>query len=332
MPGTTTTTDTHAHWLPPGLVALLRDRRAAPSIAPAPGGDGEVFVTYLGRQPFTAALGGLDARVAAMGRWGIGRQVLSLGSLFGVDCLPAEEAAPLCAAFNDEAAEAVARHPGRFAALAALPLADPARAAAELERAHAVGLRGAVLAADAFLAPEDAGRLAPVLAAADRLGSHLFVHPGPVVSPPERVVRESPGHAAWLRRIVLETQARLSSVVVTLGLSDLLDAHPRVTVQVANLGGTIPFLVERMDEVARREAGPLPSERLRGGRLHVDTASFGPRAVAQAVACFGPERVLLGSDCPIFDAGRAVQATEAAGLDATARALVLGGNARRLFG
>jgi predicted TIM-barrel fold metal-dependent hydrolase len=326
-------TDSHAHWIPPGLAALLRGRRAAPRIEPAPDGGGEVFVTYQGRTPFTPMLGDLDARLAAMVGWGIARQVLSLGSLFGVDCLPGEEAAPLAAAFNDAAADAVARHPGRFAALAALPLADPARAVAELERAHASGLRGAVLAADAFVTPEDAAaRLAPVLAAADRLGSHLFVHPGPVTPRPERAVRESPEHAAWLRRIVLETQARLSSAVVTLGLSDLLDAYPRVTVQVANLGGTVPFLVERMDEVARHEAGSPPSERLRGGRLYVDTASFGPRAIAQAVACFGAERVLLGSDCPIFDAGRAVQLAEAAGLDATARALVLGGNARRLFG
>ncbi|HYF08171.1 MAG TPA: amidohydrolase family protein, partial [Acetobacteraceae bacterium] len=166
------------------------------------------------------------------------------------------------------------------------------------------------------------------------LGAHLFVHPGPVVPPPERVVREEPGHAAWLRRIVLETQARLSAVVVTLGLSGLLDAWPGVTVQVANLGGAIPFLVERMDEVARLEApdAPLPSERLHRGRLHVDTASFGPRAIAAAVACFGAERVLLGTDCPIFDARRAVRAVEAAGLDATSRALVMSGNARRLLG
>lgn len=189
-----------------------------------------------------------------------------------------------------------------------------------------------MLAADAFLTPEAAAGLAPVLAAADRLGSHLFVHPGPVVAPPERMVRDSPGHEAWQRRILLETQARLSEVVVTLGLSGLLDAYPGVTVQVANLGGAIPFLVERMDEAARREAGPLPSERLHSARLHVDTASFGPRAIAAAVACFGAERVPLGSDSPISDAGRAVQAVEAAGLGTGGKALVLGGNARRLFG
>jgi predicted TIM-barrel fold metal-dependent hydrolase len=325
--------DCHAHWIPPDLAALLRRRRVAPSIGSAPGG-GERLVTFQEELPFGTAMGDLDTRLAAMKGWGLDRQVLSLGGLFGVDSLPADEAQPLVAAFNGAAAAAMAAAPGRFAALAALPLADPTRAAAELTRAHAMGLRGAVLPADAFLTPEAAARLTPVLAAADRLGSHLFVHPGPVVPPPEGRVPDAAGHAAWQRRIVLETQARLSSAVVTLGLSDLLDAYPRVTVQVANLGGAIPFLAERMDEVARQErpGAPLPSERLRHGRVHVDSASFGPRAVAQAVACFGSERVLLGTDCPIFDPGRMLAAAAAAGLDATETALLLGGNARRLFG
>jgi hypothetical protein len=53
---------------------------------------------------------------------------------------------------------------------------------------------------------------------------------------------------------------------------------------------------------------------------------------AASVACFGPARVLLGSDCPIFDAGRAVAALEAAPRDASAKAVPRDGNARRLFG
>ena len=45
--------DCHAHWLPPGLVALLRHRRAAPRIGPAPGG-GEHLVTFQEALPFDA--------------------------------------------------------------------------------------------------------------------------------------------------------------------------------------------------------------------------------------------------------------------------------------
>ena len=53
---------------------------------------GEVFVTYQGRRPFADTLGDPAERIAAMARWGISRQVVSLSSLFGVECLPAAEA------------------------------------------------------------------------------------------------------------------------------------------------------------------------------------------------------------------------------------------------
>ena len=68
-------------------------------------------------------------------------------------------------------------------------------------------------------------------------------------------VRDVRGDDAWQRHIVLETQARLSEVMMTLNFSDYLNPYPAVTVQIANLGGTIPFLLERMDEVTRERPG-----------------------------------------------------------------------------
>ena len=43
--------------------------------------------------------------------------------------------------------------------------------------------------------------------------------------------------------------------------------------------------------------------------------SFGPRAVEMAATCFGPERLLFGSDCPIFDAAGMRAATVSTGGD-----------------
>jgi predicted TIM-barrel fold metal-dependent hydrolase len=136
---------------------------------------------------------------------------------------------------------------------------------------------------------------------------------------------------AWQRRIVLTTQARLSEVVVTLNLSNFLAPYPDVTVQVANLGGAIAFLVERMDEVHRDDSHDeaLPSQRMRA--CYVDTASFGPRAIEMAVACFGADRVVLGTDCPIFDTPDMLKAVGEVRLDDAARNLLLSGNFRRLL-
>lgn len=310
------------------MAERLRQRRAAPRIEDT--ADGEMFVTYQGRRPFQP-LGDLDARIALMDRHGVAMQVLSLAGLFGIDSLPLDESLPLVTAFNDAAADLQRSYPKRFAAIAALPLADVALACRELERAHALGLRGAILPADGFASLLVAERFRQLFAMGNQLRSHFFVHPGPIEPQPERQVRGVSTDSAWQRRIVLAAQARLSEVTVTLDLSDFLDAYSNVTVQIANLGGSIPFLIERMDEVHRDNPNgePPPSQRLRA--CHVDTASFGPRAIEMAVACFGADRIVLGTDCPIFNMQSMLKAVADARLDADARNLILSGNARQLF-
>jgi predicted TIM-barrel fold metal-dependent hydrolase len=258
----------------------------------------------------------------------IAKQLLSLAGLFGIDCLPAEESEPLVAAFNDEVAMLCERAPERFAGLAALPLADVKHACRELERAHRLGLQGAILPASGFVSLEAACRFKELFAVGNRLQSHFFVHPGPLAPVPESNLRADREDNAWQRRIVLDTQAVLSSVIMTLNLTRFLDAYPNVTVQVANLGGTIPFLLERMDEVQKvdNEGGALPSKVMR--RCYVDTASFGPRAIALAVASYGADRILFGTDCPIFDAERMLEALKLAHITSEARELILTGNAQ----
>jgi predicted TIM-barrel fold metal-dependent hydrolase len=275
-------------------------------------------------------MGDLDRRFEVMERHGISAQVLSLAGLFGIDCLPPAEALPLVRMFNDAVAE-LQRADNRFAALAALPVRDIDLACRELARTQSIGLRGAILPADGFASLSAAERFRPLFDVANQHDSHLFIHPGPLESPPEREVKGSRADNAWQRRIVLETQARLSEVMVTLALSGFADGYADVTLQVANLGGAIPFFIERMDAV-HRDVAPdevPPSKRLR--RCYVDTASFGPRAIEMAVVCFGADRVLLGTDYPIFDAAAVVKAVADAKLDSASRDLLLSQNANRLL-
>ena len=74
-----------------------------------------------------------DGRVAAMDAAGVEVQALSLTSP-GVEQLSAEEARSFARSTNAVLAEAIRRHPTRFFGLAALPIADPPAAVAELER------------------------------------------------------------------------------------------------------------------------------------------------------------------------------------------------------
>jgi predicted TIM-barrel fold metal-dependent hydrolase len=321
--------DLHAHWVPAALAHELRAREGAvPCIDKLPGG-GERLVMPIGALAFEPAYVDPALRLAFMDRCGIERQLLSLPGLFGVDSLPFAEAAPLVRLFNDATAELCSAHPDRFSGLAALPLADIGAAVAELRRAHsALGFIGAILPVDAFFSASLAARMAPLFEAGNALGAHFFIHPGrwpgsgPLSPPP-------PDHD--LARRALAVQHDVGEAMVTLLLSDFLDAWPRVTVQVANLGGTFPAVVERMDHMVslRDPARALPSSRAR--RVWVDCSSLGARALEQAVGVFGADRVVLGTDCPIFDTVRTVAAIRDARMTAAQREQVLVGNARALL-
>ncbi len=110
---------------------------------------------------------------------------------------------------------------------------------------------------------------------------------------------------------------------MTLLLTDYLAPYADVSIQVANLGGTLPFILERMDTTARLRLPdqPLPSNRL--GRVYVDCASLGPRAIELAVAVYGAERVLFGTDFPIFRADWALDGLHAVNISEDERRKIL---------
>lgn len=322
--------DFHAHWLAPGLADLLRQRHEPPFIRRGPGG--EQFVGCHGTRPFDPTLGDLETRRTRLRQDGIDRQVLSLSSLFGIDTLPAHEAMPLVTVFNRETLDAQRSWPDAFAALAALPMADLALACETLEAACRAGMHGAIVPAEPFRTLESAMGLVPLLATAQRLRCHLFLHPSPLVQSRQAAAGSIDDDTARIRRTVLAVQARLSEVMITLEATDLLEAYPDVSIQVGNLGGSLPFLRERIAALYPEPgpAAPLPS--VQPWRCHVDTASFGPRAIAMAAACYGAERLLLGSDSPMFDGAAAVHALDDAGLPVPALHAIAGGNAARLLG
>lgn len=321
--------DLHAHWIPPALAQALRERQGlVPRIEPVAGG--ERLVMPIGTLNFNDTYTDPDRRLAQMAASGVTRQLLSLPGLFGIDSLPFAEAAPLVRGFNDACAALCHAHPERFAGLAALPLADLDAAVSELHRTrHELGLLGAILPVGAFPSETAARRMRPLFEAGEALGAHFFIHPGPMPGHDQTVAPMPADHA--LARRALAVQHDIGEAMVTLLLSDFLVPWPRITVQVANLGGTFPAVVERMDHMVqlRDPALPLPSTRAR--QVWVDCASLGPQALRQAVALFGAERVVLGTDCPIFESERTLDAIATAGLSAEEQALILHDNGQFLL-
>ena len=210
-----------------------------------------------------------------------------------------------------------------------MPSANIDAAAAELRRARRdLGLLGAILPVDAFRSEATAARLLPIFEIGEELGAHFFIHPGRM--PDSGALPASPPDHDLARR-ALFVQHEVGEAMVTLLLSDFLSPWRNITVQVANLGGTFPAVVERMDHMLqlRDPSQALPSTRARG--VWVDCSSLGTQAIQQAVAVFGTDRVVLGTDCPIFDGERTITSILQSRLSDADKESIIHGNAASLL-
>lgn len=319
----------HSHWMPESLAVRLRERKVPPILEKGENGQ---YLLRITRGALRLARDHVDiaARLEIMDRHDIEVATLSIPGP-GIDNLPLEEAMALVQAYNDGVGEACRRYNGRFVGYATLPCADIAAAVAEFERAMALpGIIGALLPSNGFFTRAEAEAYRPIFAAADRLGAILFVHPSPVPEGLSAVPPEGLDNSLH-RRTTLDNQAQISRTVVTLCLTDFLDPYPNVAVQVPNIGGNMALEIERMDHISlnRTPEAPRPSARLK--RIHVDCNSFGSLGIELAVAAFGPERVVLGTDGTEFGTSWSLDALAGARLDESQRRAVRDGNAKRLL-
>ena len=272
--------DMHAHWKPAEVADALRARTREPRIVRNQDGV-EVLKSRMSEEPLAKAFDDVEVHLARMDRQGVEISVLSLvGTFCWIESQPLEVSVPLCRRVNDRLSAICQEHPGRFAAYAALPLTDIAAAAAELERALGLpGMIGAQLPGNFFLTRADAEAARPLLEVANRHHAVLFIHHGPRPGDAFPKVTGDTDNARR-RNGTLDMQASLSSVMVTLCLTDFLAPYPDVTIQVHNLGGNIPYEVERMDHrsPARYAGGRTAVVALPAGRRCMSTATRSARA------------------------------------------------------
>jgi len=325
--------DMHAHWRPAELADALRARTREPRIVRNQDGV-ELLKNRMGEEPLSKAFDDVDFHLARMDRQGVSTSVLSLlGSFCWVEAQPLEVSVPLCRLINDTLSRICQEHEGRFVAHAALPLIDIPVAAAELERALGLpGMIGAQLPANGFLTGKHAERMRPLLEVANRRRALLFIHHGPLPGDAFPKVAGDTDNARR-RNGTLDMQASLSSAMVTLCLTDYLAPYPDATIYLHNLGGNIPYEVERMDHRCLLDTPKeeLPSARFRRAKVYVDCNSFGPRAIEAGVQLYGAERVVCGTDGTEFGCDWTRKALAAAQIGEEAREKILHRNASAML-
>jgi predicted TIM-barrel fold metal-dependent hydrolase len=325
--------DMHAHWRPAELIDALRARTKEPRIVRNPDGV-EVLKSRIGEEPVAKAFDDVEFHLARMARQDVSTSVLSLlGAFCWIESQPVEVSLPLCRMVNDGLSAIAQKHPGRFSVFAALPLADMAAAAAEFERALGLpGVVGAQVPGNGFLTKNDAENMRPLLAVANRHRGIVFIHHGPRPGDPFPKVAGDTDNARR-RNGTLDMQASLSSVMVTLCLTDYLAPYPDAMVLVHNLGGNIPYEIERMDHRSLLDSAKeeLPSARFRRAKVYVDCNSFGPGAIEAAVRLYGAERIVCGTDGTEFGCEWTSKALAEANIGEDARAQILHRNAAAMM-
>jgi predicted TIM-barrel fold metal-dependent hydrolase len=187
-------------------------------------------------------------RLAEMDAAGIDMQVLSLTAP-GVEQLDAADAVALARDANDYVADAVKKHPTRFAAFAAVATPAPNEAAAELERCARSGFKGAAVNGHNRGRYLDDKFYWPFLECADALNVPIYLHPTP---PPKAVLDTYYGGFAPLLSEMLAGGAwgwhiETAVHVIRLISRGVFDRFPKLQVVIGHMGEGLPFMFQRFD-------------------------------------------------------------------------------------
>jgi aminocarboxymuconate-semialdehyde decarboxylase len=320
--------DIHAHWYPEEWLKVFEKDGPREGARLERGPTGYAIRTERITNSFDEQFVDLDLRRAGMDRQGVDVHALSLTAPMVYWASPGLGLA-LSQAYNDAAAAAHSRHPERFVGLAMLPMQAPGLALAELERcARLPGMRGLYLATNINGADLDEKRYWDVYAKAEELGWAVFLHPVDTIGR-ERTTR-------YYLKNLLGNPYDTGVAAASLIFGGVMDAFPKLEVNLPHAGGTFPWLIGRLDHGTRvrpelKHMQRLPSEYLR--RFSYDTIGHDERINTNLVRLVGADRVLLGSDY-CFDMGLNDPVATVAridGLSEAERDQIRGGSAARLL-
>jgi len=321
--------DFHNHYYPPAYLDALRSGSSAVEVTID--GDGNPRIYYPG--DYNIAVPGhrdIDYREQVLREHGVDTQVLTLTTP-GTHVETPATAARFASLVNDAFAEVARTKPGRFTALATLPLNDVAASVKELERAcRQLGFRGAMLFSNVNGAGLNEDGFLPLYEAANHLGAVLYIHPTHPVGVEAMT-------DFWLMPLVgfpMDTTLAAAKIV----FSGIPERFPKIRWALCHLGGAIPYLAERLDRgfeafsECRAKIPRKPSEYLR--EFYYDTVNFNPTAIQLAIGFAGVDHILAGSDYPhqIGSIPKMIETIRELDLPEADRAAIFGGNAVRLLG
>jgi len=244
-----------------------------------------------------------ELRLKSMDEAGITMQVLS-GTGPGPDLVAGPDGIAMARELNDHLAEAIARHPDRFAGFAVLPMQSPEACAAELVRAvKDLRFVGALINGTTEGRFLDHPCFDALLAAAVELDVPIYIHPH---LPPEPVRRAyysdlPPGAGRVLESAAWGWHSETAIHVLRMVLAGTLDRHPRLKLVIGHMGEMLPVMLARIDEVSALDAEHLnrPISRTILDQVWLTTSGiFSEPPFLAALLTFGIDRIMFSVDYP----------------------------------
>jgi aminocarboxymuconate-semialdehyde decarboxylase len=320
--------DVHNHFYPADYIDAVRTGPSAITVTTDEHGN-PVFNSPGDRNYLVPGHRDIGYRRKVLDDAGVAMQVISLTTPGPIVETP-ERSVALSRVVNDSFAKIRHQHGDRFLPLGTLPLNVPDAAVTELDRAVGLGFQGFMLFGNVNGVPLADPRYWPLYERASELELVFYIHP----TYPLGVEAMTDYWLMPLVGFLFDTTLAAAHLV----FAGVPERFPGIRWVLGHLGGTIPYLVERLDRGyhafpdCRTEIPKPPSHYLR--KFYYDTVNFDPGALKLAIEFAGADQILAGSDYPhlIGSIDKMKQAIGSLDLSASDRAKIMGGNAARLFG
>jgi 2,3-dihydroxybenzoate decarboxylase len=243
-------------------------------------------------------------RIADMDAAGIDKQIVSITAP-GPQIFDPDTGRRMAEDANDWLAEAVAKHPTRFAGLTAVAPQDPAHAAKEIERgAKKLGMKGVIINSHTRGEYLDDPKFWPVFEAAEAMNAPIYLHPtGPAKGMAEPMI------AAGLEGAIYGFAVDTAMHALKIMTAGVFDRFPKLKLVLGHTGEAIPFWLYRLDYMhaagvrAKRYPAMQPVKRTitEYMRENVWVTNSGVAWAPPIMFCrevLGPERVMYAMDYP----------------------------------